>query len=168
MTKFRTTTYNCLKCDKKKYNYTTYSILRNWKEKTPLELSLISSKTFSSSSKSFCSFGILSSSFGIKSVEVSHSFSNSMIFDESWNGKRKGKKCVFGSIRQRLPYLFKFILKFLDLLLHVLQIFPIFDILPFKLLKLFFTTSELIIQFLTIQNKSLIMDHPNKIKVNSV
>jgi len=51
------------------------------------------------------------------------------------------------------PYLFKFILKFFDLLLHVLQIFPIFDILPFKILKLFLTASELIIKFLIIQKK---------------
>jgi hypothetical protein len=68
----------------------------------------------------------------------SHSFYNSMSqwsFDEMLKWKA----------RSWLPHLFKFIIKFINLLLHVLQIFPIFDILPFNLLKLFLITSELII-----------------------
>ena len=51
------------------------------------------------------------------------------------------------------PYLFQFILKCLDLLLHVLKIFPIFHILPFKILEIFLTDPELIIKFLIIQKK---------------
>lgn len=135
------------------------------KKNLPLELSLISSKTFSSSSKSFCSFGIFSSNLGIRFVESSHSFSKSIAFDESWNRKSKGKNMCSVHLNNFLSpfpvfsHLFQFILKFLDLLLHVLQIFPIFDILAFKLLKLFLTTSELIIKFLTIQNISHIRNY---------
>jgi hypothetical protein len=49
-------------------------------------------------------------------------------------------------LEKYLIHLFKFIIKFLDLLLYVLQIFTIFDILPSKLVKsLQVTTFESII-----------------------
>lgn len=63
------------------------------KKQQPLAFSLISSKTFSSSDKSFCSLGISSSKCGIKFVDSSHSFVVSVIFAESYNGE-KNKMCV--------------------------------------------------------------------------
>lgn len=69
------------------------------------------------------------------------------------------------------PYPFKFILEFLDLLLHMLQILPIFNILPFKLLKFFLTFSEVVIKFLvylyqTTESSHVLTNDQYSIRIN--
>lgn len=85
----------------------TLRVSRNKQNKNqvpPFECSITSSSTFSSSTKSFCSSGMLSSSFGIRIVEFSLSFSKSTIFDESWQKSKlwdkmhlvhTNKKCIW-------------------------------------------------------------------------
>lgn len=135
-----------------RYSSTSTIILKHTQEiKLPFELSWISSKIFSSSERSFWNCGILSSSFGIKLVDSSHSFFKSSIFVESCN-KRQDK--IYACARYELdisPHLFKLIIKFLNLLLYVLQILTIFNILTFKVLKFFLGSSQVIIKFLNTQ-----------------
>lgn len=129
-----------------------YKISDKSRYRQPLAFSLIFSRSFSSSNKSFSSFGMFSSSFGIWFVACSHSFVKSSIFDESCKHMAKVRCWTYTiAVTMSLLYLFNFNFKFLDLLLHVLRIFPVFHILPLKLFKLLLRNSEIIIKFLIIQ-----------------
>jgi hypothetical protein len=88
------------------------------------QLSLISSKTFSSSSNNFCSFGIFSSSFGIRSVECEHSFYNSMSqwsLMKGWNGKQEVDFLTFSSLSSSFLF-FCFMFKYFRYLTSCLSI----------------------------------------------
>lgn len=141
------------------HHYLGHKIL---KHNTPLATSLISSNSFSSSSKNFWSFGMFSWSLGIRFLESSDSFVISPILDES---------CIttqvryMRAIKKKVNHpsitinLLKFILEFLDFLLHMLQVLPMLYVLPFKLFEFLLTDSKFIIKNLTIAKEDKVINH---------